>query len=274
MIELPFKKMHGLGNCFILMDDRDGTISRLDETALAVAVCDRNFGVGADGLILVRSCAAADFEMKIINEDGSVAEMCGNGIRCFARHLRDEGITDKNELSIMTGAGLLRTWLLEDGGVKVDMGEPGFDGDDVAAGEGGPVRVVEEDRCFTFVSMGNPHAVAFVDSHGFDWRGEGSRVEVSASFPNRTNVEYVTVDGPAEATMKVWERGCGETMACGTGACAVAVAGVLEGKLEREPITVHLPGGDLVVHWDEGGRVFMTGPAVTVCSGAFLYSLR
>ncbi len=272
-MELTFKKMHGLGNCFVLMDDRGDRISRnTDVRPLAVAVCDRNYGLGADGLLLVGDSQDADFAMTIINEDGSRAEMCGNGIRCFARHLLDDGISGKDELSVMTGAGLIRTWLMADGQVKVDMGHPQLNTEDVLAQGEGPVRVEEEDRSFTFVSMGNPHAVAFVDSHEFDWRREGSRVELGDSFPNRANVEYVQVAGPTEATMKVWERGCGETMACGTGACAVAVAGVLEGKLSREPVTVHLPGGDLVIHWSPEGAVLMTGPAVTICSGTFLYS--
>jgi len=274
MRAIEFKKMHGLGNCFVMVDDRGGVVSGdLDEAALAVAVCDRNFGIGADGLILIRGSDVADFEMKIVNEDGSVAEMCGNGIRCFARYVKEEGITDSDELSIETGAGILRTWLLDDGRVRVDMGAPGLNSEDVAASGEGPVKVVEEERSFTFVSMGNPHAVAFVDSHDFDWRAEGSRVERAGSFPNRTNVEYVTLDGDREVTMKVWERGCGETMACGTGACAVAVAGVLEGRLEREPVTVHLPGGDLLIHWNDDGRVMMTGPAVTVCEGVYFHSL-
>lgn len=273
MRAIEFKKMHGLGNCFVMVDDRGGAVSGdLDEAALAVAVCDRNFGIGADGLILIRGSDVADFEMKIVNEDGSVAEMCGNGIRCFARYVKEEGITDSDELSIETGAGILRTWLLDDGRVRVDMGAPGLNSEDVDAPGEGPVKVVEEERVFTFVSMGNPHAVAFVDSHDFDWRAEGSKVEHARSFPNRTNVEYVTLDGDREVTMKVWERGCGETMACGTGACAVAVAGVLEGRLEREPVTVHLPGGDLLIHWNDDGRVMMTGPAVTVCEGVYHYA--
>jgi diaminopimelate epimerase len=244
--------------------------SRVDPAKLAAAVCDRNFGIGADGLLLVRTSAAADLAMAIFNEDGTEAEMCGNGVRCFARYVLDERITDRTALEIETGAGTIRTWVLDDGRVRVDMGSPALAGEDVAAvPEGGRVTVVEEGRRFIFVSMGNPHAVAFVDDHGFDWRAEGARVERSPSFPRRTNVEYVKVIGPTEAVMKVWERGCGETLACGTGACAVAVAGALEGTLGREPVLVHLPGGDLTIHWNEEGRVMMTGPAVTVCSGTY-----
>ena len=134
-----------------------------------------------------------------------------------------------------------------------------------------PLRVEEQGRRFTYVSMGNPHAVAFVEDYDFDWRAEGAVVETGRSFPNRTNVEYVRVVSPTEAEMKVWERGCGETMACGTGACAVAVAGALEDRLAREPVTVHLPGGDLTIHWNDQGRVIMTGPTVEVCRGVYNY---
>ncbi len=255
-----FTKMHGLGNCFILMDDRGDRISRgLKISDLAVAVCSRDFGIGADGLILIRESATADFQMVIINEDGSTAQMCGNGIRCFARFVVEEGITDKTRLSIETFAGIIRTELLDDGLVRVDMGEPGYDRAGVTVGC----------RRFTTVSMGNPHAVAFVENYSFDWRVEGSAVETDEAFPQKTNVEYVKVIGPAEADMKVWERGCGETMACGTGACAAAVAGAIDGKFERVPVTIHLPGGDLLIHWNEDNRVMMTGPTVRVCDGIF-----
>jgi diaminopimelate epimerase len=154
---------------------------------------------------------------------------------------------------------VIATETMGDGSVRVDMGEP-------ATGRG---RVVVEGRTFTLVSMGNPHAVTFVEGFGFDWRAEGSKVERSAPFPDRTNVEYAQVIGPAEVGMKVWERGCGETMACGTGACAVAVAGAVEGVLGRGPVEVHLPGGDLTIHWNEANRVMMTGPTVTVCAGKY-----
>jgi diaminopimelate epimerase len=262
-MKYTFTKMHGLGNCFILMDDRGGRISGgLKISDLAVAVCSRDFGIGADGLILILESSTADFQMVIINEDGSTAEMCGNGIRCFARFVVEEGITDKTGLSIETGAGVIRTELLDGGLVRVDMGEPGYD----------RAVVTVRGRTFTTVSMGNPHAVAFVEDYGFDWRKEGSAVETDDAFPQKTNVEYVKVIGPTEADMKVWERGCGETMACGTGACAVAVAGVIGGKLERVPVTIHLPGGDLLIHWNDDNRVMMTGPVVRVCNGTFFYA--
>ncbi len=264
-MKFTFTKMHGLGNSFILMDDRGDRISGgLKISDLAIAVCSRDFGIGADGLILIRESSNADFQMVIINEDGSTAEMCGNGIRCFARFVVEEGITDETGLSIETGAGIIRTELLDGGLVRVDMGEPVYD----------RASVTVRGRRFTNVSMGNPHAVAFVEDYGFDWRVEGSAVETDEVFPQKTNVEYVKVIGPAEADMKVWERGCGETMACGTGACAVAVAGAIDGKLERVPVTIHLPGGDLLIHWNEDNRVMMTGPVVRVCDGTFFRSAR
>ena len=222
------------------MDDRGGRVSReTDPFALARAVCDRNFGIGADGLILVGLSDEADLAMRIINEDGSEAEMCGNGVRCFARYVIDEGITSSQRLEISTGAGIVRTEIIEGGRVRVDMGEPAFAGEDLAAEDG--ERVVEAGRELTFVSMGNPHAVTFVDGYDFDWRAEGARIENAASFPNRTNVEYIRVLSDAEVEMKVWERGCGETMACGTGACASVVAGRRRGHLGEKPVTVHLP---------------------------------
>jgi len=272
-MELVFAKMHGLGNSFVLADDRAGNVSeRVDPVALARVVCDRDFGIGADGLILVRRGVSADLAMRIINEDGSEAEMCGNGIRCFARFAVDEGITDRRRLAVETLAGTMRTRLLEDGRVEVDMGEPALASGDVsAAPEDGRVRVRLGDREYVFVSMGNPHAVTFVDDFDFDWKLVGAAVEGDEVFPNNVNVHFARVAGPREVEVKVWERGCGVTMACGTGACAVAVAGALEGRLDRSPVAIHLPGGDLEIHWNEEGRVLMTGPAVLVCRGTFFY---
>jgi diaminopimelate epimerase len=248
---------------------------RVDCRALARAACDRDYGIGADGLILVQTALGADYRMQIINEDGSEAEMCGNGIRCLARYLVDEGITPPRELAIDTLAGIIRTRVLDDGRVEVDMGEPALRSDDVLAEPGdGLVRVRAADREFAFVSLGNPHAVTFVEGFDFDWEGAGAAVERHAAFPNRTNVHFVDVKGRREASIKVWERGCGVTLACGTGACAVAVAGALEGRLDRAPITVHLPGGELEIHWNDANRVMMTGPATLVCKGTYFYELR
>jgi diaminopimelate epimerase len=273
LLELKFAKMHGLGNCFVLVDDRQGEASgAVDEDELARTVCDRDFGIGADGLILVRDSETADLTMRILNEDGSEAEMCGNGIRCFARFAVDEGITDRTELEVDTLAGSMRTRLLDDGRVEVDMGRPSLFSEDVALEpEEGRVRVKLGGRDYTFVSMGNPHAVTFVDEFDFDWRLVGAAVETDEVFPNKINVHFVRVSGPREAEIRVWERGCGVTMACGTGACAAAVAGALEGRLDRAQIAVRLPGGDLDIEWTEDDRVMMTGPAVLVCRGKLFY---
>jgi diaminopimelate epimerase len=260
MAEIEFRKMHGLGNCFVVIDDLRGRLpAGIDLKALARRVCDRNTGVGADGLIVVRRADGADLRMSIFNEDGSEAEMCGNGVRCVARYAVDEGLTDATELKVDTRAGLIRTRLVGGDRVEVDMGVPALS-----------PPVIEGGRSFTIVSMGNPHAVAFVDDLAFDWRAEGALVERARSFPERTNVEFVKIRGPREAEVKVWERGCGETLACGTGACAVAVAGAVEGVLERAPVAIHLPGGPLDIHWTEAGSVLMTGPAVTICRGVYL----
>jgi len=272
MKAIPFTKMHGLGNCFVMVDAFCGDgLQGEDPGTVARAVCDRNTGVGADGLILVSKSARYDLRMSIYNEDGSEAEMCGNGVRCLARFAVDEELTDKKELEIETRAGIIRTSIDVGDLVEVNMGPPRHEAPELAGTEERPVRVEEEGRAFTLVSMGNPHAVAFVRDFDFDWRAEGARVERAKSFPNRTNVEYVRVVGPQEAEVKVWERGCGVTLACGTGACAVAVAGALEGKLDRAPITIRLPGGPLRIHWTCEGDVLMTGPAVTICRGEYLY---
>ncbi|MDD5307123.1 MAG: diaminopimelate epimerase [Deltaproteobacteria bacterium] len=267
---MRFSKMHGLGNSFVMMDDRRDEVSGgVDLRALAREACDPRFGIGADGLILVRASATADLAMRIINEDGSEAEMCGNGVRCLARFAAARGMTDRAELSIETPAGVIRTRLLGGVLVEVDMGEPRLRTADVCAPGPEPVAVDEQGLRFLFVSMGNPHAVTFVNDFDFDWKARGAAVERSPAFPNRTNVEFVRVAGPREAEVKVWERGCGETMACGTGACAVAVAGALSGRLERAPVTVCLPGGALTIHFTPQGRVLMTGPTVLVCEGDY-----
>ncbi len=272
MIEISFTKMHGLGNCFVLVDDRQRQVSGSVDTAeLAIAACDRNFGIGADGLILLQRSATADLAMQIVNEDGSAAEMCGNGIRCFTRLAIERKMVGGPRLTVDTPAGLIRTQLLDDQRVRVDMGQPGLAGPDVIVEGEPPVHVEEQGRVFTFVSMGNPHAVTFVDDFQFDWQQVGAVVERARAFPQRVNVHFARLVSRTEAEVKVWERGCGVTLACGTGACAVAVAGAVEGRLERGPVTIALPGGPLEIEWQENNQVMMTGPAIGICSGIYCF---
>ena len=273
-MQMPFSKLNGLGNSFILMNDLNGAVSGdLDVSRLAQRVCDVAFGVGADGLILVQEATTHDYRMSIINSDGSEAEMCGNGIRCMARFLNEENISAKQALTIETLAGPIGIEQKERGLVEVDMGKPVFVNRDVVSDAAGDLLTL--DVCgypFTYVSMGNPHAVTFVDSFEFEWKKVGADVETTtAVFPNRTNVEFGQVENRRELTMKVWERGCGETMACGTGTCALVVAGVHTGRVDEGDVRVHLPGGDLSIRYFRGGHVWMTGPAVTVCRGVYEY---
>jgi len=288
-VKIPFTKMHGLGNDFVLVDCRDEAVSRQLAAIGDVSkrLCHRRFGIGADQLLLLYPSDTADFSMRIFNADGSEVEMCGNGIRCFAKYVWDRGLSDKPALSIETMAGIIRPQKAGEM-VRVDMGEP------VLIPEKIPVRIVQSskfevqdpesrtpnpvidfplkigDREFkiTCVSMGNPHAVIFVDElDGFDVEGYGSVIERHELFPKRTNVEFVRVVDRKRIRMRVWERGSGETMACGTGASASAVAAVLKGLTERE-LTVTLTGGDLMIQWNEAdNHVYMTGPAVEVFEG-------
>ena len=287
-MELRFTKMHGLGNDFILIDCRGSELPEL--SSLAKQLCDRRFGIGADQLLLLYPSGIADFKMRILNADGSEVEMCGNGIRCFGKYIWDRGLSEKKVLEVETLAGIVRPEKM-DGLVKVDMGEPVLEpekipvvlssGFGVPSPEGGPGRrkpdaryVIDyplqiEDREFKIscVSMGNPHAVIVVDKVSqFPVAYYGKMIENHPLFPNRTNVEFIEVINRAEIRMRVWERGSGETLACGTGASAAAVAAHLKGLTERS-VTIHLNGGDLFLDWAEDGHLFMTGPAVEVFSG-------
>ena len=274
---MKFTKMHGCGNDYIYVDCLHNSLPR-DPAALSRAISDRHFGVGADGLILICPSEKADARMRMFNADGSEAEMCGNGIRCVAKYVYDHGLIRKPTLTIDTGRGVLRLDLdLNNGNVhqvRVDMGEPILEGARIPTTLPGnpPVDVPLDvgDRTFavTCVSMGNPHCIAFVEQLTDALvLGIGPRIEQHSAFPKRTNVEFVRVNRPDDATVRVWERGSGETLACGTGACAVAVAGVLTGRLQRRT-RAHLPGGELQLYWSErDNHVYMTGPAVEVFSG-------
>ena len=274
---IRFYKMHGIGNDYVYIDCFNETVH--DPSALAVAVSDRHFGVGSDGLILIRPSDVADCFMDMYNADGSRGRMCGNGIRCVARYLYDQGMVESPSVTIETLSGIRHLKLNFDGGclrdITVDMGVPVLSPADIPALWGSedplvsvPVQAGPHAVELTAVSMGNPHAVLFVGSvEDADVEGVGRAVESHPMFPEKVNVEFVEILDRGTVRMRVWERGSGETMACGTGACASVVAGVLGGRLDRE-VLVHLRGGDLTVRWDAGtGTVHMTGPAVQTFFG-------
>jgi diaminopimelate epimerase len=279
-MDLAFTKMHGCGNDFIVVDDREEDLD-LDVSAV-VMLCDRHFGIGADGVILVRPATDpdADYSMVYFNADGSLAEMCGNGIRVFAKYLSDRGLVDAGRLSVQTPGGIKSIDVIPDGYgtfalARVDMGAPVLTAADVPTTlPGDPVvdvRVVTEagEADVTCVSMGNPHAVLWVDDvDDAPVTTLGPAIEQLDAFPRGTNVEFAQLTGSSRIRLRVWERGVGETLACGTGACAVLVAGVMTGRCGHSAI-VELPGGELRVEWLQPGSVFMTGPAEEVFRGVW-----
>ena len=274
---MRFVKMQGIGNDYVYVDCIRQPMPS-DIASLATKISDRNFGVGGDGLILICPSDKADARMRMFNNDGSESEMCGNGVRCVAKFVYDHGIAKKTSLAIETGRGVLKLELETAGGkchqVRVDMGEPILIAENIPTTLlGTPPQEVSlvidgVELKVTCVSMGNPHCITFVNEITNDMvLGIGPKVEKHPAFPRRTNVEFVRVDNLGEITMRVWERGSGETLACGTGACAVAVAGVLTGRTNRS-IIAHLRGGDLRLDWSKtDNHVFMTGPAVEVFQG-------
>lgn len=274
---MRFTKMHGAGNDYVYVDCFHHQVPAEPHT-LARQIADRRFGVGGDGLILIRPSAVADARMQMFNADGSEAEMCGNGIRCVAKYVFDHGICGKESLKIETGAGILSVELETARGrvsrVRVDMGEPILEASRIPTTFSGarvvnqPLTIAGRTLTVTCVSMGNPHCIAFVPEATDDLvLGLGPQMEVDAHFPARVNVEFVEVLKPDEVRQRTWERGSGETWACGTGASAVCVAGVLSGKTERK-IVNHLRGGDLELEWNPAdNHVYMTGPAAEVFSG-------
>ena len=278
MPEIVFSKAQGLGNDFIIVDCQLNRMDDVNPSDLAVKMCDRNFGVGADGLIFVHPSRIADYRMQIINSDGSEPEMCGNGIRCFARYLLDHG-KGRTPLQVETLAGILKVELVMDGvrttGFTVNMGSPRLSAEEIpVAGVQGQVVGHEIDvdgtsYKITCVSMGNPHCIVFTDSlDEVPLTTIGPKIEKHYAFPKKTNVEFVQVLKDDEISVRVWERGAGVTLACGTGACASLVASVLNGRTGRAA-TVHLPGGDLKIEWCESGEIFMTGPAEEVFTGKY-----
>jgi diaminopimelate epimerase len=291
-MKINFTKMHGLGNDFILIDCRQVKLNNLPE--LSKKLCHRRFGVGADQMLLLFDSVRADFLMRIFNADGSEVEMCGNGIRCLAKYIWDRDLSGKKILRIETLVGIIRP---EKAGemVRVDMGEPVFQPEKIPVkisyqsavsgqqsnpplppfdkgGCGGiidyPLQIEDREFRVTCVSMGNPHAVIFIEnlSH-FPVTYFGPLIENHPTFPKKTNVEFIEVLNPTEIEMRVWERGSGETMACGTGASAAAVASNIKGLTEKN-VVIHLLGGDLFIEWAGDNHVYMTGPAEEVFEGS------
>ena len=265
---MRFTKMHGTGNDFILVDGFRQAVAAPD--ALARRLCARRFGVGADGLILALPSERADARMRIFNSDGSEPEMCGNGIRCLGKFLRDEGLCAKNPMAIETGAGVLTLALTPEGGATVDMGAPRTAPAEIpVAADANEIELEVDGRRLRFfcVSMGNPHAVTF-DLYPGDaaFTRLGALLERHAAFPRRANIEFCRVNPEGGVDVRVWERGAGPTLACGTGACAALVAAASTGRCGRRA-TIRLPGGALDVRWAENGHLFMTGPAETVYTG-------
>lgn len=287
---MRFTKMHGLGNDYIYIDCMDGTFggddrsivtdsSRLEE--ISSRLSNRHFGIGGDGIVLILPSDNADFRMRIFNADGSEARMCGNASRCIGKYVYDNQLTEKTDITLETASGVkyLQLQIGADGKVEsvtVDMGEPEFNPRNIpvvtSANQGNvDIKVAlsnGQDVKLTAVSMGNPHGVVFIDDfNDIDVHSIGRELEVHPIWPDRANIEFAKVVSPKEIIMRVWERGSGETMACGTGSCATAVASALTGRSSDE-VTVHLLGGNLTIKWNrDSNHVFMTGTATTVFSG-------
>jgi diaminopimelate epimerase len=279
-MKINFTKMEGIGNDFILLDDRDLYIEKqISYERLSKKLCDRRFGIGGDGLILLLDSDSCDLKFKIFNSDGSEAQMCGNGMRCFAKYVYEKKIVDQDEFKVETLAGTIIPKILFTpkgviNAVRVDMGEPVLENERIPFISRNKRSVLEKLEVdgklieITTVSMGNPHAVIFVDLlDKAPVTRLGPRIEADKRFPEKTNVEFVEVISEKEIKMKVWERGAGETLACGTGACASLVAACLAGKTGKIA-TVHLAGGDLFIEWEnQNNHVYKTGPAKTVFEG-------
>lgn len=280
--KIRFTKMHGCGNDYVYINGFTEKLTQEEKPEFVRQISDRHFGVGSDGVIFINPSYEADFEMEMFNADGSRSEMCGNGIRCVAKYVHDKGMTQKKQFSIISGGQIKYMDLtLENGetkAVRVDMGEPQLVAERVpvvAPGERAvdePITVLGKEYRMTCVSMGNPHAVIFMnDVKDMEIEKLGPHFENHERFPRRTNTEFVQVLDQNHVRMRVWERGTGETLACGTGCCATAVACVLNGLTDRH-VTVEVLGGKLVIDWDEeSNRVFMTGPAEFVFEGEIAY---
>jgi len=265
---MQFIKYHGLGNDFVLIDSRKNNLEQVEIKQLAKNICDRHFGIGADGILIVWPSTKAHYRMQVINPDGSEAEMCGNGIRCFAKYVYETDKLNEEVISVETLAGVLLPAVILSSekqvvGVEVDMGIPKI-------AQNLKVKVQNNDFIVHSVSMGNPHAVIFVeDLNLVNLAEDGPQIEHHPSFPHRTNVEFVKVQNRKEIEILVWERGAGATLACGTGACASVAAGINNSLIDKRVIA-HLPGGDLDIELSDDGHILMRGPAVKVFEGDYL----
>ena len=274
---MKFTKMQGIGNDYIYVNCMDGI--GFDPAQTSIQLSDRHFGVGSDGMILICPSDKADFRMRMFNADGSEGKMCGNGVRCFAKYVYCKGLTDKTVITIETLGGIKTAWLTVENGdvtlVRVNMGSPNFSPQLIPVNFTGesminqPITVGGREWNVTCVSMGNPHCVTFVeDVDGLDLEKIGPKFEHDPIFPERVNTEFVQPVDDTTVKMRVWERGSGETWACGTGACAVAAASILNGVVNQNSVTVKLRGGDLLIEWDRGENViYMTGTATFVFEG-------
>ncbi len=276
---MRFTKMQGCGNDYIYVNCFEESVTSPQQ--LAKTISDRHFGIGSDGLVLIMPSETADCRMRMFNSDGSESEMCGNAIRCVAKYVYDRDIIHKRELSVETLAGIKYITINTDDNdmartMTVDMGAPITEASDIPVfADRSPVTNMKlsafgREFTFTCVSMGNPHAVTFIDEAvmGFDVERFGKVFEVDDHFPRRSNIEFAEVISPTHLKMRVWERGAGETLACGTGTCATVAAACLNGICPREPVTVDLLGGQLIIEWKEtDGHIYMTGPAEFVFDG-------
>ena len=282
-MKISFVKMHGLGNDFILIDCLNKSLGDSSFFSyLAKKLCDRNFGIGADGLILILPSSKADLRMRIFNYDGSEAQMCGNGIRCFAKYAYENKLISKNKFAVETLAGIITPELIFQDlknkkvlRIKVNMGTPKLrrretpmNGEDTPKVVNETLKInLEQTFKITCVSMGNPHCIIFVDDvQSIPVDEIGPKIENHSFFPEKTNVEFIHILNRKEINFRVWERGVGETLACGTGACAALVAAVLNNKTDRKA-TIHLQGGNLDIQWANDGNIYMTGPTELVFRG-------
>ena len=274
---IKITKMQGLGNDFVICEEEEYSKTGISRADFARVICDRHFGIGADGLIIPKYENSKDYDVAwdFYNSDGSIAQMCGNGIRCFAKYVKDKGQA-ASVMRVKTLAGIIKPEILDSGLVRVNMGVPIVKCKDIPCEFDSHInqKISVKDRVFTLtaVSMGNPHCVIFTDGDLESLALEyGSKIENDVKFPEKTNVEFVSIKNRQEVDMRVWERGCGMTLACGTGACAVAVAGILNGLVDNS-IRVNLSGGVLNISWsgDLGESVFMSGPAEYVFFGEYM----